>query len=160
MKTLHRTLRVLSAVTIAICSVVALGDLAGASTSDKVKVTRVVDGDTIVVNGSEKVRLMGIDTPETVHPWKAPECGGPEASAFTKRALTNRTVTLKRVGTDKYGRTLAYVFKGKVNFNLTLIQKGLAYEYTYRGQAYEYHAQFKAAATHAAVVPVGLWANC
>ena len=79
------------------------------------RVTRVVDGDTIHValNGrDETVRLIGVDTPETVHPEKPVEPYGPEASAFTKSRLNGKTVYLEFdvQERDKYGRLLAYVW--------------------------------------------------
>ena len=55
------------------------------------QVVRVVDGDTIVLDGNEKVRLIGVDTPETKHPRKPVEYFGKEASAFTKRMVARET---------------------------------------------------------------------
>lgn len=78
-------------------------------------VVRVVDGDTAIVavdGQSRRVRLLGVDTPETVHPDKGVEPYGPEASAFTKRELTGRRVWLEydAAPLDKYQRHLAYVW--------------------------------------------------
>ncbi len=77
-------------------------------------VTRVVDGDTLVLDGNEKVRLIGVDTPETVHPTKPVEYFGREASAFTKRMAEGQEVYLEyEQGSptkDRYGRTLAYAY--------------------------------------------------
>jgi micrococcal nuclease len=78
-------------------------------------VVRAVDGDTIIVadgDRSEDVRLIGMDTPETVDPRRPVGCYGPQASAYTKHLLTGRRVTLvyDRVQRDRYGRYLAYVF--------------------------------------------------
>jgi micrococcal nuclease len=161
MKMLHRTLRVLSAIIIAICSIVALGDLAGAASSTtKVKVTRTIDGDTIVVNGTEKVRLLGVDTPETVSPWKPTECGGPEASRYTKQALLGKTVTITKVGHDKYGRTLAYVDIDGKDHGLRLIKAGLAREYTYKGQWYSKFPKYKYWERRAILTAEGIWGNC
>ena len=56
---------------------------------------RVIDGDTIVLAGNEKVRLIGVDTPETVHPSKPVEYFGKEASAFTKRMVEGKQVRLE-----------------------------------------------------------------
>ncbi len=75
------------------------------------RVTRVLDGDTIEVAG-RTIRLLGVDTPESVHPTKPPEYLGPEASHFQKENLTGKNVRLVQspgVDTDKYGRTLRYV---------------------------------------------------
>ncbi|MDR2137763.1 MAG: thermonuclease family protein [Synergistaceae bacterium] len=78
-------------------------------------VTRVVDGDTIhvVVAGEKRtVRLIGVDTPETVHPNKPVQFYGKEASDFTKKTLTNKTVWLEYdvAPLDRYNRHLAYVW--------------------------------------------------
>ncbi len=80
-----------------------------------VTITRVVDGDTVqaILNGLEvTVRLIGVDTPETVHPAKAVEAYGKEASDFTRQALEGRDAWLEfDVGQqDRYGRLLAYVW--------------------------------------------------
>lgn len=157
MKTLHCVLRTLSAVIIALCSVLLLGDLAGASTTDRV--TRVIDGDTIVVNGHETVRLMGVDTPETVKPFTPVQCGGPEASRFVKR-LTHKSVTLTRIKADYYGRTLAYVSYNGKDLGLSLLKRGLAKEYTFKGQWYAKHDAYKQAETHAVVTSRGVWGHC
>ena len=78
-------------------------------------VVRAVDGDTIIVaagDRTEDVRLIGMDTPETVDPRRPVGCYGPQASTYTKHLLTGRRVTLEydRVQRDRYGRYLAYVF--------------------------------------------------
>jgi micrococcal nuclease len=78
-------------------------------------VTRVIDGDTILVRAGDRtldVRLLGIDTPETVHPERPVECFGPEASRYTKRLLEGAPVRLvyDRELRDRYGRWLAYVY--------------------------------------------------
>ena len=76
----------------------------------------MIDGDTILVRGAggriEDVRLLGIDTPETVDPRKPVQCYGPQASAFAKHLETGRAVTLSydRELHDRYGRFLAYVW--------------------------------------------------
>jgi micrococcal nuclease len=96
-----------------------------------VKVVHVVDGDTVVVDdghGRETVRLLGVDTPETVDPRKPVQCYGPEASAYTKSRLEGRSVTLERdVETrDRYGRLLAYVVLDGRRFNDELLRNGYA----------------------------------
>jgi micrococcal nuclease len=72
-------------------------------------VTRVVDGDTVVLSGVGKSRLIGVDTPEV---YGRVECYGPEASAYAKRLLTGRRVRV-RAGAeqrDRYGRALVYLW--------------------------------------------------
>ena len=94
-------------------------------------VTRVVDGDTFearIGGEAEDVRLIGIDTPETVKPDTPVQCWGPQASDFTHNLLEGRTVRLvfgveRR---DVYGRLLAYVHLGDRFVNATLVRRGLA----------------------------------
>ena len=96
-------------------------------------VERVVDGDTIVVRGVGHVRLIGVDTPETVRPGRPVELFGREASAFTKRLLEGRRVRLEydRDRTDRYGRTLAYVHLADGTFaNAEIIRQGYGHAYT------------------------------
>ena len=101
------------------------------------KVVRVIDGDTFVLNlhGNEtSVRLIGVDTPETVHPSKPVEHFGKEASEFTRMWLEGRNVSLEfdpAQGYDKYDRLLAYIrLEYGTDFNLKLIQKCYAHAYT------------------------------
>ena len=89
--------------------------------------TRVVDGDTIVV-GSETVRLIGIDTPESVKPGTPVECFAREASAFTKKLVDGRRVRLALdvEERDRFGRLLAYVHTGRLFVNAELVRRGYA----------------------------------
>ncbi len=99
--------------------------------SETVTVQRVVDGDTfIALEGTHRfrVRLIGVDTPETVKPGAPIGCFGPEASAYAHMTLTGKQVRLvydvDRY--DRYRRVLAYVYLGKTFFNLELVQRGYA----------------------------------
>jgi micrococcal nuclease len=96
------------------------------------KVERVIDGDTLKINlngRTETVRLLLIDTPETVHPNKPVEPFGKEASNFTKQTLPPGSDIQVELGIgerDKYGRLLAYVYKNGKKINEQLLEKGLA----------------------------------
>lgn len=95
------------------------------------EVTRVVDGDTVNVriDGKEEtVRLLLVDTPETVHPTKLVQPFGPEASSFVKDLLNGKKVQLELdIGErDKYGRLLAYLYVDDQMVNKLLLEKGLA----------------------------------
>jgi micrococcal nuclease len=130
-------------------------------------VSRVIDGDTIVVlmeGKEETVRLLGIDTPETVDPRKPIQCFGIEASNETKSLLDGRQVTLQSDQTqsdrDKYGRLLRYVFRDDGLFvDEYLIKAGFAYEYTYLGVPYKYQTTFRTDQKSAKLAGLGLWAT-
>jgi micrococcal nuclease len=127
-------------------------------------VQRVVDGDTfIAVVGARRfrVRLIGVDTPETVKPRTPVQCYGPEASAYAKRLLTGKQIRLvydvDRY--DRYGRTLAYVYLGTTFVNLALVQQGYAVVETVPPDVA--HAdQFVAAQRTARAKRLGLWLAC
>lgn len=97
-----------------------------------VRVTRVVDGDTIVVSldgRSERVRYIGVDTPETVKPNTPVQCYGKKASQLNRSLVEGRTVTLSfdRERTDRYGRLLAYVTRSDgLDVNAALLKNGAA----------------------------------
>ena len=98
--------------------------------------TRVVDGDTIIIEidgKQERVRLIGVDTPETKHPKKPVEDFGHEASVFTTRLVEGKKVTLEydQEKRDKYGRLLAYVYLENGKFlNAEIIERGYGFAYT------------------------------
>jgi micrococcal nuclease len=128
-------------------------------------VLEVVDGDTVVVDldgrGRETVRLIGVDTPETVHPSRPVECYGKEASAKARTLLTGATVFLEDDPTqdsrDRFGRLLRFVWLSTGQLvNLELIAQGYAYEYTYE-QPYKYQAEFQDAQRKAQATQSGLW---
>lgn len=129
-------------------------------------VIKVVDGDTIVVRIgtlNETLRLIGINTPETVDPRKPVECFGKEASNRAKELLTGKRVRLEADPTqgerDKYQRLLRYVFlEDGTFFNQKMIEDGFAYEYTYN-LPYKYQEEFKAAQAAAREAKRGLWAD-
>lgn len=137
-------------------------------TETLVKVIKVIDGDTIVadLNGkTETIRLIGIDTPETVDPKRPVQCFGKEASAKTTELVLNKDVYLVADETqgdrDKYNRLLRYVMM-PINAELTnnineiLISEGYAYEYTY-AKPYKYQKEFKSAELIAKDNKKGLW---
>lgn len=98
-------------------------------------VTKVVDGDTIEIDMSgnkEKVRLIGVDTPETHHPNKGVQCFGILASEFTKNALEGKVVRIEADETnqnrDRYQRLLRYVYTEQNElWNATLVREGYAH---------------------------------
>lgn len=101
------------------------------------KVIRVIDGDTVKIDYNGKatnVRLIGVDTPETVHPSKPVEAYGKEASNFTRNLLRGESVYLRFDinKTDKYGRLLAYLYRAPDGLfvNLEIVRQGYGHAYT------------------------------
>jgi micrococcal nuclease len=129
------------------------------------RVVRIVDGDTVVIdrnNATETIRLIGVDTPELHHPTKPVQCFAREAAAYITSLLKDRSVRVVADPTqdshDKYGRTLAYLYRDDGLFiNKSLIEEGYGYEYTYE-VPYVYQKEFKAAQTDAREQQKGLWA--
>lgn len=128
------------------------------------EVLRVVDGDTIEVElggRSEDLRLIGVDTPETVKPGAPVDCFGPQASEFSKRLLSGERVTLRfdRELRDRFGRLLAYVYLGDTFVNAELIRGGYArtLEIAPNTSEAEQLGRLEQAAGEAGV---GLWSAC
>ncbi len=123
--------------------------------------TRVVDGDTIIVeieSKQEKVRLIGVDTPETVHPSKPVEYFGKEASIFTKNMVEGKRVRLEHdwQRRDKYGRLLAYVYLEDGTFlNAEIIKQGYGFAYT--KYPFKYLDEFRQYEREARDNNKGLW---
>jgi micrococcal nuclease len=155
------------------------GDPAAGPVAAMAVVTRVVDGDTIEarIGGEvEDVRLIGVDTPETVRPGTPVQCYGPQASRFTKRRLGGRRVRLvfgveRR---DAYGRLLAYVYLAHRTlsvprpgqspqrewlFNSALVRRGLARSLTIPPND-RYARRFRQLELDAARSGRGLWGAC
>ena len=121
-------------------------------------VQRVVDGDTFVIESGEKVRLIGIDTPETVHPRKPVEPFGPEASEFTKKLLEGKQVELEFDVDkyDRYNRLLAYVYVDGIFLNEELVRQGLAVISTFPPNV-KYVEIYEAAQKYARENRLGIW---
>lgn len=128
------------------------------------KVSYVYDGDTVAIfyKGKQRIiRLLGIDTPETVDHRKPIQCFGKQASLVTKELLNNKNISLKfdsdREQRDRYGRYLAYVYRqDDLDINKYLIEKGYAREYTY-GKPYLRQKEFKKIEKQAQENNIGMW---
>ena len=131
---------------------------------DDTTVESVTDGDTIRVAGGERVRLIGIDTPETVDPRSPVQCFGAEASTRMKATLPPGTrvrlvYDLDRL--DRYGRTLAYVYRASDGefVNAAMVRDGYASAYTVPPNVA--HAdEFVALQREARDANRGLWGAC
>lgn len=138
------------------------------STGTVAVVTHVVDGDTVDLEfgdgRTERVRLLGIDTPETVKPNTPVQCFGPEASAHTKELLATGTgVLIQRdaEARDRYGRLLAYVWRRQDGLfvNRDLVVGGYARTLAIAPNN-AHRADLSAAAADARGAGTGLWAAC
>ena len=127
-------------------------------------VTKVTDGDTIHIDmdgKDEVIRLIGINTPETVDPRRPVQCFGKEASARMKELAAGKIVRLEYDDTqslrDVYNRLLAYVYleDGQM-INRKMVAEGYAYEYTYLNP-YKYQKEFRELQTLARTSARGLW---
>jgi micrococcal nuclease len=167
----RRARRLLALVLLAVVVVVATrardGDGGGSAEADgQASVVRVVDGDTVAVSigdREETVRLIGIDTPETVDPRSPVECFGREASERTK-ALLPEGAGVRLVADvearDRYDRLLAYVYRDDGTFvNLALVEDGYASVATYPPNV-AHTSDFTAAAARARDEGRGLWGAC
>lgn len=129
------------------------------------EVTRVVDGDTLDLETIGRVRLIGVDTPETVHPKKPVEYFGKEASKFLKDLVDGRKVKIEydqanavKNNLDKYERTLGYIYLEDGTFvNAAIIEKGYGHAYT--SFPFKHLDRFRSLEKEARETKRGLWAD-
>lgn len=120
---------------------------------------RVIDGDTIELDRRERVRLIGVNTPET-DPRIAVQYFGQEATRFTRRLAQGRRVRLEYDQTrrDRHGRTLAYVYLEDGTFlNLEIVKQGYGYAFT--RYPFRHMDRFREAERGARQADRGLWAR-
>jgi micrococcal nuclease len=138
----------------------------GGGAPSSVRVVRVVDGDTIRVQlggTEERVRYIGVDTPETVKPGTPVQCFGKAASSFNARLVRARTVRLvfDAERRDRYGRLLAYVYREPDGLfvNAELVRRGYAQPLTIPPNV-AHASEFRRLARTARQGGRGLWAAC
>ena len=141
----------------------------GSTTENKVlvRILAVIDGDTVDIKldgRTERVRLIGVNTPETKHPTKPIECFGPEASAYMTQLLPKGTdVRIERdtEARDRYGRMLLYLYRNSDNLfiNLDLISRGYGTPMSIEPNTF-HRNEFVHAAALAEASNVGLWKAC
>jgi len=137
------------------------------SQTDLVKIVKVIDGDTVdiaLAGRTERVRLIGVNTPETKHPTKPIECFGPEASAYLTQLLPKgTTVRIERdvEARDRYGRMLLYLYLGSNDLfiNLDLVARGYGTPMSIEPNTF-HRNDFVRAAAQAEAANVGLWKAC
>jgi micrococcal nuclease len=135
----------------------------GAGGSEVARVQRVVDGDTVVLDGGERVRYIGVDTPESVKPGTPVQCYAKAASHFNQRLVEGQRVRLRfdSERRDRYGRLLAYVYRAHDGLfvNAELVRRGYARTLTIAPDVA--HAdEFRKLATQARRHGAGLWSSC
>lgn len=129
-------------------------------------VVRVVDGDTIDVRddvrGRLRIRVLGIDTPETKKPGYTVGCFGPEASAFAMTNLLGEQVAVQtdptQDSTDRFGRTLAYLVRADGwDYSVEVVRAGMALAYIYNNDPVSRYPAIAAAQREAEAAGRGLW---
>lgn len=132
------------------------------------EVTEVVDGDTLALRlpdgAIERARILGIDTPETVHPDRPVECFGPEASARAAELVPPGTEVLVQrdlEARDRFGRLLVYVWRLEdgLFFNHAMVAEGFA-ETLSIAPNHAHRSALSAAAAEARTAGLGLWSAC
>lgn len=137
---------------------------AAAATDPAVTVSRVVDGDTVHAGGMT-IRVLGIDSPETVKPNTPVQCGGREASAFAHRLLDGQHVTLvadpTQADVDRYKRTLRYIrLADGTDYSTAIVAAGWARVYTYQHRPVLEYQRLEQAQQSAVAARRGLWGTC
>ena len=122
------------------------------------KAIKVIDGDTIVIEGGQHVRYIGIDAPEIRRDKQPAECFGPEAAAKNRELVENKVVVLEKdvSDKDKYGRLLRYVWLDDFFVNEQLVKEGFAKILTIPPDL-KYKSLFNTAQTFAAQNKYGVW---
>lgn len=124
-------------------------------------VTRAIDGDTIEIENGSRIRMIGIDAPETADPRAPVQCFGAEAARRNRELVEGHRVALERdvSETDKYGRLLRYVYADGAMINELLVKEGYARAATYPPDV-KYEERFRAAEREAREARTGLWGGC
>lgn len=124
-------------------------------------VQRVVDGDTLLLDDRTRVRLLGVDTPETKHPDRPVDPLGLEAAEFMRRHVEGRSVRLEfdRERRDRFGRVLAYVYAGDLFLNEELIRAGYSRAETHFPYSEQMKRRFREAEAEAREAHRGGWAE-
>jgi micrococcal nuclease len=155
-----------AAMVVAVAFSVSLPTVAADPVTATATVLKVVDGDTIDIRddtrGRLRLRVLGIDTPETKKPGFTVGCWGPEATEFAKSTLLGQRVAVvtdpTQDRTDRYGRTLAYLVRGDGwDYSVEAARAGAAHSYVYGGRPVARHDEIAAAEKEAEDALRGLW---
>jgi len=135
--------------------------------TSNVKIARVIDGDTVELETGEKLRYIGIDTPETKHPSKPVQCYGEEAYQVNKKLVEGKTVRIEKdvSNVDKYKRLLRYVYistqasPSGIMVNDYLVREGFAFATTFPPDV-KFSEHFRNVQAEARLQNKGLWKSC
>jgi micrococcal nuclease len=125
-------------------------------------VKEVIDGDTIILNTGDRIRYLGIDTPELHHPTIVPECGALEAKDENVKLLAGKRLRVEKDTTDKdqYGRLLRYVFTEDGYFvNYEIVRRGWAQVFVIYPD-HKYEMMLTDAQLSAVKENLGIWRHC
>ncbi len=133
---------------------------------EPIKVARVIDGDTIVLANGDRLRYIGIDTPEEFDRRKPVQCWAREAAEANRKLVEGKTIVFMQDVSrrDRYGRWLGFVSVREdghpdVDVNATLVKEGHAFSYPYKPDTSR-SAEFKADEAEAKAGRLGLWSHC
>jgi micrococcal nuclease len=139
------------------------GDTGATGGSESARVKRVVDGDTVVLAGGDRLRYIGVDTPESVKPGTPVQCFAEAASRANERLVEGEKVRLRfdAERRDRYGRLLAYVYRARDGLfvNAELVRRGYATTLTIAPNV-AHAAEFRRLARSARRAGRGLWSSC
>jgi len=127
-----------------------------------IKVARVIDGDTVELVNGDRLRYIGVDTPEEVDPRKPVQCFAKEAADANKNLVEGKSIVFYKdiSDRDKYGRWLGFVYLDDGTFvNLALVREGFAFNYSYEPDISKAN-EFEKAEAQARVAGRGLWTAC
>lgn len=133
--------------------------------SDTYLVTDVIDGDTIEIEGGQKIRYIGVDTPETTDPRKEVQCFGKEAASANEKLVLGKHIKLETDvnNTDRYGRLLRYVYlvdgENEIFVNDYLVKNGFAFAKSYPPDV-RFQDLFRLSEQQASADNLGLWGSC
>lgn len=125
------------------------------------RVKRVIDGDTIELANGQKIRYIGIDTPESKHPHLKKQCFSQAATDYNRKLVEDKFVWLERdsKNEDRYGRLLRYVWVDDQLINEVLVREGFAYSDAHSPNLL-YQKKFDQAQDEAVALRRGLWRVC
>jgi micrococcal nuclease len=135
---------------------------------ERSQVRRIVDGDTVELSNGQKIRMLNIDTPETVKANTPIKCYGKEATDFTKKLLQDKMVqlTVDREANDQYGRGLRFIFLDGVDtsniensVNAEMVKSGFAKMVVYKPNN-TFAKEFQSYENEAKSKNLGVWGNC